>query len=62
MINYGTTTSHGTLLRRKFWLELRTNYGTFYNYGTIIGGTNKAICIDETSHGTPRHWLPVRSD
>ncbi len=48
MLNYGTITSYGVFDDETQGLAM-INYGTFYNYGTILGGTNRAICIDEIS-------------
>ena len=49
MLNYGIITSSGTFADETG--DSMINYGKFYNYGTIYGGTNKGICIDEPLSG-----------
>lgn len=48
MINLGTITSSGVFADLSTQLTM-INYGTLYNYGVIHGGTNKGMCIDETT-------------
>ena len=48
MINLGHITSHGVLFDESAGATM-INFGTIYNYGGIGNGTNKGICVDETS-------------